>query len=90
MSSASEGDKVLKDLAALRPKIERMELTRRELYDKQNELYLKGDSVGLNAAQMARAMRPDGNIEYLAESIRHKLRTNRTSPNGKKKARTAS
>jgi hypothetical protein len=82
----SEADQVLKALASLRPQIERMEDRRKGLYEQQQALYLAGERAGLIATEMARAMRPVGNIEHLAESIRQVLRKARVE-NGKKKTK---
>lgn len=77
MTQTTEAARVLKALATLRPRIEQLETKRDELYDKQRSLYEQGARLSppLTAADMARAMRPDGEHEHLAESIRQHLRT---------------
>ena len=75
MTQSDEGARVLKALATLRPKIDQVEKKRTELFDKQRELYEAGARANLTAAEMARAMRPNGEHEHLAESIRQHLRT---------------
>lgn len=80
MIMMNDADRILRDLASLRKRIERMEGTRSELYAAQKVLYLQGEKAGLIATEMARAMRPNGEIEHLAESVRQVLRENKNGP----------
>jgi hypothetical protein len=65
------GDEVARDLKRLRPQIERTEAKRRELYDRQNALYIEGHKAGLRATDMARAIgTPPEKIPSGAEAIR--------------------
>lgn len=77
MTQTTEAKRVLRALATLRPRIDQHEAKREELYAKQRTLYEQGARLSppLTAADMARAMRPDGEHEHLAESIRQHLRT---------------
>lgn len=70
---------VLQALKVLGPKIERADAKRADLYDEQRVLVIAGYEAGLRATEMARARRPGGDVEDLAEYYRQKIRVHKKS-----------
>lgn len=70
MTITAKAAGILEELVAVREKLDAVP----GLQERQKKLYERGARAGLTAADMARAMRPDGDHEHLAESIRQHLR----------------
>jgi hypothetical protein len=81
---------ILTELVRTRRAIERMELERADLYTKQRELCIEGNRAGLKATEMARACRPDGRSESLAEYFRQQIRAGKAAAAKAAKARSRS
>lgn len=70
----ANSDTILSELVETRAAIEKMEKDRTRLYRKQRELCIRGNRAGLKATEMARACRPRGRSESLAEYFRQQIR----------------
>ena len=71
---------ILKELFNLRTELEWTKDALTEMYAQQDSLYIEGHDAGIRAADMARAMHPDGETKDLAETVRQKLRAAGRNP----------
>jgi hypothetical protein len=75
-----DAEGVLAELRKIGPQIERLETKRSALYERQNSLIIRGDVLELSAMDMARARKPKGDVKYIAESFRQKIREANPQP----------